>query len=240
MTQAIAFSEQLANQIENMQGQPKREKTRAKILAATAKQLEKVGYDALTVDDIIHEVGMARGTFYIYFENRSFAVEAVMMAYFKALSENRPKVTGHDPFDAIMEFNRYYVANYARNSALVACIEPLCRERQEISQLRQQGNHDWCQSVVRDLEKRCGDAALQTPAAVKTLLIWSMSSLVDELLREMYINKSPHLAELTDNTDQVAELISLVWFRALYAQDVDASKLQWAQSLANVRLLHPD
>ena len=64
-----------------------------------------------------------------------------------------------------------------------------------------------------------------------------MSSLVDELLREMYINKSPHLADLTDNTDQVAELISLVWFRALYAQDVDASKLQWAESLANVRLL---
>ncbi len=237
MTQAIAFSEQLAAQIETMQGQPKREKTRAKILAATAKQLEKVGYDALTVDDIIHEVGMARGTFYIYFESRSFAVEAVMMAYFKALADNRPKVTSPDPFDAIMEFNRYYVANYERNSALAACIEPLCREREEISQLRQQSNHDWCQSVVRDLEKRCGDAALQTPAAVKTLLIWSMSSLVDELLREMFINKSPHLVHLTDNTDQVAELISLVWFRALYAQDVPPEKLQWAQSLSNVRLL---
>lgn len=237
MTQAFRFSEYLNQQAAEMQGRPKREKTRARILAATACQLEKIGYDALTVDDIIKQVGMARGTFYLYFENRSFAAEAVMMAYIDTLWLFRPKGSAEDrPFEKVLEFNRFYVATYAENATLLACLGPLCRERPELEKKRLENNHRWCQSVVKDLQRRCSGAE-QAPMAQKTLLIWSMSAMVDDLLRELYIHQSPHLVELTQSTDQVAELISLVWYRSLYAEDVEAAKLDWTLPLAAIRLL---
>lgn len=237
LTGAIRFSEHLTQQVVNLQGSPKRVVTQAKILAATARQLEAVGYVALTVKGIVTDAGLARGTFYLYFENYTFAAEAVMIAYFKFLAVNRVKTETLDAFDRILQSNQNYVATYARNASLLACIEPLCLDRKKFRKFREQNNHNWCQRVIHDYEARYAEVAKKAPAEVKTLLVWSMSAMVDELLREVYIKKSPHLTKLAKQPEQVAELISLAWFRAFYAQDVPPEKLQWTKSLANIKLL---
>lgn len=240
MVKAIRFSKVLAQQAVDLEGSPKRTVTHARILAATARQLEAVGYTSLTVKDIVTDAKMARGTFYLYFENCSFAAEAVMLAYFNFLSEGRPHIETRDTFDRIFESNLYYVSTYARNAALLACIESLSRERSAFKRFRGKNNHNWCQRVIQDFESHFAEAAKKANTEVKTLLVWSMSAMVDELLREIYISKSPHLRKLVKKPEQVAELISLAWFRAFYAQDVPAGKLKWTKSLASIKFLGSD
>lgn len=240
MVKAIRFSKVLTQQAVDLEGSTKRVVTHARVLAATARQLEAVGYTSLTVKDIVSDAQMARGTFYLYFENCSFAAEAVMIAYFTFLSEGRPHIETCDTFDRILQSNLYYVSTYARNAALLACIEPLSRERSAFKRFREKNNHNWCQRVIQDFESHFAEAAQKANTEVKTLLVWSMSAMVDELLREIYISKSARHKKLAKKPEQVAELISLAWFRAFYAQDVPAGKLKWTKSLTTIKRLGRD
>jgi hypothetical protein len=94
--------------------------------------------------------------------------------------------------------------------------------------------------VIQDFESHFAEAAQKANTEVKTLLVWSMSAMVDELLREIYISKSARHKKLAKKPEQVAELISLAWFRAFYAQDVPAGKLKWTKSLTTIKRLGRD
>jgi AcrR family transcriptional regulator len=108
---------------------PKRTRTRYSILAATAREMEKVGYDGLTIDNIVDEARLARGTFYLYFTNRSDVAAAVIRTYRALVLARRPR-GGRElkAYDAILRMNKYYVATYAWNAPLLAGIETLVRE----------------------------------------------------------------------------------------------------------------
>jgi len=51
-------------------GQERRERTRAKLLAAAAQVLAEHGEQKATIDDFIQAAGVARGTFYNYYQTR--------------------------------------------------------------------------------------------------------------------------------------------------------------------------
>jgi AcrR family transcriptional regulator len=58
-------------------GAQKRARTRAALINAAARVLARLGPDAVSVDDIVTEAGVARGTFYNYFDKTEDIVAAV-------------------------------------------------------------------------------------------------------------------------------------------------------------------
>lgn len=56
-------------------GQERRERTRAKLLAAAAQVLAEHGEKKATIDDFIQAAGVARGTFYNYYQTRGEILE---------------------------------------------------------------------------------------------------------------------------------------------------------------------
>ena len=65
---------------------------RIEIITAASKLFEKNGYEKTPVESIIKEVGIAKGTFYHYFESKKEILEAIvlqigteMAAYFSAI-----------------------------------------------------------------------------------------------------------------------------------------------------------
>ena len=61
-------------------GLAKRERTRASLIAAAYRVLARKEIDAVTIDEIIAEAAMARGTFYNYFQTREEVLTAVATA----------------------------------------------------------------------------------------------------------------------------------------------------------------
>lgn len=53
---------------------------RAEILAAASKCFLKMGYDAVTIRDVVRETGLAAGTFYNYFTDKDTLFKAVLEA----------------------------------------------------------------------------------------------------------------------------------------------------------------
>jgi len=55
-----------------------RAETQARILAAASARFAQQGYHRTSVDDIIQSAGIARGTFYLYFEAKRAVLEALL------------------------------------------------------------------------------------------------------------------------------------------------------------------
>jgi AcrR family transcriptional regulator len=58
-------------------GLAKRERTRSNLIAAAYRVFARKAADAVTIDDIIAEAAVARGTFYNYFQTREEVLDAV-------------------------------------------------------------------------------------------------------------------------------------------------------------------
>lgn len=59
---------------------------RSHILAAARDVFAKRGYHQATIDDIVAETGVARGTFYLYFEDKRAVFSDLMDRFFTALT----------------------------------------------------------------------------------------------------------------------------------------------------------
>jgi AcrR family transcriptional regulator len=60
---------------------------RAAILDAAQKAFVEMGYDAVTVRDIIRQTGLASGTFYNYFEDKAELLHALIEQYIGSLTQ---------------------------------------------------------------------------------------------------------------------------------------------------------
>jgi AcrR family transcriptional regulator len=198
-------------------GKPKRARTRAKILAVTAEEMERVGYEGLTVSGIIEKASIARGTFYLYYANRTEVAQAVFRRYAVLLRYARPRMTRNQTeFESIYNYNSYYVAFYAANAKLLAGREALMRDVPEVAEHRDWVNARWSNIVLRNICKRTNSRTVNMEDPTSILLIRSATAMVDELLREIYVYKSPTLNKLVSGNEQLANLVTLVWYRTIY------------------------
>ncbi|MEQ8928608.1 MAG: helix-turn-helix domain-containing protein [Silicimonas sp.] len=207
---------ELERRSENALDLPKRTRTRYLIVAATAQEMERVGYEGLTINNIVRRARLARGTFYLYFTNRSDAAAAVMRAYRALIRTRRPRGAGRlGRYDAILQMNRFYVLTYSRNATLLAGVESLVRDRPDQARKRDFWNDRWAKAVLSDAKHRCGhEGTIDDSRAL--LAIRAVLGMADELLREAYVYRSPAFADYATDEEAVAEVLSIVWYRAVY------------------------
>ncbi len=229
----FSLTEFLVHHSNNSKGKRKRYRTRAKILMATALEMERVGYENMTVESIVDTVDMARGTFYLYFENRAEAAKAVIRRYEALRRKIRPrKSTAPTIYEKILDYNLYYIGVYARNARLLAGREMLKRELPELNLRRDQLDDRWARVVMRDLHTRncITSEDLKNPATI--LMIRAALSMADDLLREIFVYKSPSMAAFVADEKLVAEAISLAWYRILYGKTPNLNLLEKTRSFA--------
>ena len=71
----------------------KHDERRGEILDAAEKLFHSVGYEGCSVNDILKEVGIAKGTFYHYFKSKEEAMDAVIERNVEIIMERVRKVT---------------------------------------------------------------------------------------------------------------------------------------------------
>lgn len=203
-----------------MQKRRKRVRTRAALLAVAAREIEKVGYDSLTVDHLASAAGIVRGTFYLYFHGRSDIIKAVLRKYWALMRVHRPKGgRSLDLRDSIHRANTYSVMLAARNPRLLEAREILLRADPQVAARMAAVNGAWSEKILRDLVSRgltSQDGANNAFLRLKTRAVINMS---DTLLSD--VNR---LSGWDDNAGSIdLELVIRVmddlWYRSLYSQD---------------------
>jgi AcrR family transcriptional regulator len=198
---------------------PKRHRTRLALLAATAEQMETVGYQKLTIEGIVKSAGLARGTFYLHYKNRSDAAWAVRRSYLGLMRSRRPKFTRrHSTYQKIYGMNLFYLLCCQANAQILSGQDSLMHDRPELSRSRDFLNHRFANIILRDLARQKGLTASELVTSVNILGARFIIGMADEALREIYVKNNPYLHSCATDVAQVAEALSVVWFRALLGE----------------------
>ncbi|HLR13618.1 MAG TPA: helix-turn-helix domain-containing protein [Burkholderiaceae bacterium] len=199
---------------------PKRVRTRCRLIAATASVMEQSGYEGLTVDAIANHAGVARGTFYLYFSDRSDAATAVMRAFSAMMRRYRPRGGSQlTPMASIYRINLFYILSYANNSSLLAGRESLMRDRPELIRYRDAINTHWTRLILKDLCRRFNIPPERCEAPQTHLAVRAAIAMADEFLREIYVYESPGIVKLAQDPRDVALVLTQVWHRAIFGHD---------------------
>lgn len=212
----------LESRLTRLRRRPKRQRTRAQIVAATASQLEKLGYEGLTVDAITEALGIARGTFYLHFRDKSHAATAVVRIYIALRRRFAPRGISTLPVrESIYRSNAYYVAVYSKNAQLLLGRESLIRDREELARIGDRQNAMWTERVIADVCTRYPRKRDTRELTQLELRVRGALAMTDELLREIYLFRSPGLERFRDDEQAVVTAVSDMWYRMVYAEKVE-------------------
>jgi AcrR family transcriptional regulator len=187
--------------------------TSIRLLEAGRAVFDRRGWNAATVDDIIREAGVSRGTFYLYFQNKRDIFEALIKRVIDELYERAaPTHTDLDIFSRLELGNRAFLdvwerhGDLMRNMLQLAAIDPhftaintalrrrfIERTRHAIASHREEG-------ITHDI-----DPAIAANA---------MGSMVESVADRHFTYHEP--VGLQRDVRTLSYELSALWYRAVY------------------------
>ncbi len=205
----------LNNQLlKNQDDLRKGERTRQKLLLATTRLLDEVGYHGLTTANICKAAELSSATFYLYFKNRKEIVLALLSGFSQYLYDQLKLANQENKAnDRIKSVNRAWVHTTSKNSGLLRCLYQMTDEDSEFDDLVNSLNHNWYLSVAKSLNKNN-----DTSNPEHLITAYAMGNMTDELTRNLFTRNNPYLNEafqqLGWEEEQLADFITNIWKKA--------------------------
>jgi AcrR family transcriptional regulator len=200
----------------------KTERTRLRLLAAAADCLERgLEHTQLRVSDVAHGAGIALGTFYRYFEDRPMIVQALMGEFTGFLSERLSSVRGGPPgsADQVRAVTLAYVRLFRANTGLMQCLTGTGPESLPFRDPFHALNREWNGRVAAALAShRRRKRGIAVSARRMLPLAYALGGMIDEFLAQIYLRRDPALAELRDDEEKIADLLTELWWGAAYGE----------------------
>ncbi|WP_162247028.1 TetR/AcrR family transcriptional regulator [Rhodococcus sp. Leaf258] len=136
-------------------GTARGERTRRGLLDAARRVFENIGYIDAGVEDIVKEAGVARGSFYTYFEDklevfRILSAE-VNQAVLEAATAEPTKSLG--PIARLHESNLRYIATYEQHAAMYGLVEQVATIDPEVHTDRTRRRRDHVARVADTIRR---------------------------------------------------------------------------------------
>lgn len=185
-------------------------RSRQRLIDAARRVFERVGYIDATIDDIVTEAGVARGSFYTYFPDKLsiFQVvarnitEAVLAAV--ATESVNPEL---DPIQRLDASNRNYIATYRQNAKIYGLVEQVATIDPVVHTTRLEGRAmqvERIASTIRRWQRRgLADPALE-PDTTAALLV----SMTSNFCYWWLVGGEDH------DDEQAAAALTATWVRA--------------------------
>jgi hypothetical protein len=102
----------------------------------------------------------------------------------------------------------------------------------EVASFRQAWN-----DTVDRWHKRIGRAIRAHPTqsnildADADLLAYCLGAMIDQILRQLFVQQNPHLRQLALDQRHLTEVLSIAWFRATYGRDPTPKQIEACRTL---------
>lgn len=210
---APTFTE-LLSQEANEPGLKKGDRTRRRVLLATAVALAATPFAALNMDQIAKTADVSRAALYQYVGSKDDAVRAVLNNFHSRTLSFPAAVKGaREPLDAIFRTNRYYIDYFAKNAVFMERIRELHQIMPELIAEKQRVNREWAARVMRHAIRHRREPL---PRASLHLRVLALECMIDDVLREIFVIRNPDLVEAAQDMDALAFELSAIWHRVLY------------------------
>lgn len=222
----------MSKKITPMAKSAKGEQARQKLKAAALEVLERVGYHKMRITDVTSEAGVAAGLFYHYFNDLS-SLTLEVLSDFVANSQNvdniEKGVAKGDWYARIYAHNLLVVKTYAAHPGVMRCLFQMADEVPAFSALLRQSfiqQLNWLVSLMPRLFPQAGLSEHQA-----LMVVYTLASSGEVVLRDYFINREPVLTEQALSVEDIAELMSVIFYRGLFLQNPPLQKLHYAKQL---------
>lgn len=217
----------------------KGERTRRRLLDAAQTLLARVGYHDLKVTDVAKEAGVAAGVFYIYFKDKN----ALVLDLLDELSEsNVDAVFGgprsDDPFEAVLAANRAYVNRFVGGGGLNRALAQIVDALPEARRRWQVVNARVAQRIAAGIARRAPGSTPHESARILAAL--ALQAMLDTVLLQTFAYQFPDLEDLRSDPERLAQAMSVLWFRALFAANPRPEQVPLATDFLSFNLESPE
>lgn len=201
-------------------GLPKAARTRLRILAALAGQLNGVQDPAaIRVTDIMAQAGLAHGTFYRYFTDQEAALEELSDGFLLFLNERQAqtKLGAAGSPERIHHSIAVYCRVFRANTGLMRHLMSLDSRGGPSRERFHAFNREWYARAAEAMASRRQAAGGPWAEGLRLLPIaYALGGMVDEFLAQIYIRRDPNLAFLAGDVEASATLLTQAWCYGAY------------------------
>jgi AcrR family transcriptional regulator len=210
--------------------------SRIKLKNALRQLLEQSSYRELRVVDITQQAGVATGLFYHYFADLPSLIEEVLRDYVAEVANTDAVEAGiekGDWYQRIYAYNHMVALSYATRPGLMQNLLQFADETPDFSMLLRNNFIEqlmWLVQLMPHLFERNTQSEHE-----RLMVIYTLAGSAEVLLRDYYINKVDALVEQAFTVEQMAELLSSLFYRGLFLDNPPLEKLSHFKQLSALK-----
>jgi AcrR family transcriptional regulator len=208
---------------------------RAKLKKAALVVMERVGYHKMRIADVTKEAGVAQGLFYHYFKDlKSLTIEVLEDFANPATDVDaiEKDVAPGDWYGRIYAHNHLVVSSYAKRPGVMRCLLQMADEDQEFSKFMRESYRKQLMWQVDVMPKMFPEVGFSEHQAL--MVTYTLAGIGESLLREYFINRSATTRAAGLDVDEITELLTTLFYRALFLENPPAEKLNYTKNLAKM------
>jgi TetR/AcrR family transcriptional regulator, ethionamide resistance regulator len=197
-------------------------RSRDLIKNAARDALNEKGFTRLRVQDVTERAGVANGLFYRYFSDLREVVAEVSSTFFdELLAETSSLSDRSDPYRWIYDNHCIVVESFARNPGILACLFGLAGDYAEFDEIWKRNAHTWNLQVARFLQETAG-----FPPTTAERMGFVLGAMTEGVIYQELIRHTEDLAQLARRPEDIAEVIAVMWYRAIYLENPPTQHLR--------------
>ncbi|MEP4148803.1 MAG: TetR/AcrR family transcriptional regulator [Halioglobus sp.] len=215
------------------------EKARARLMAAALVVLEREGYHKMRIADVTREAGVAQGLFYHYFKDLKSLTVEVLTQFAQATrdpAEIEKDVEPGDWYSRIHAYNLVIVRSYARRPGVMRCLLQLADEDPDFGGMLRNNYREQLMWLVDRMPGLFPNVKFKKSQAL--MVVYSLAGIGEGLIREYFINRSEPLVAADLSVNQFAELMSTMFYRALFLEHPEEKQLKYTRNLTAMAREH--
>lgn len=218
-SRAIKYADHLTAAMASMSFASKGDRTKYRLKIAAARALEEIGYQDVKVSDVCTNADVALGTFYVYYRDKNEIAIEVVLEFVEYLYEMaRQLAGGTGEFDAILHTNRFFVAAYRANPGLMQCHVQLQSQSPEFREIWRPKHLKWIEKIARSIARR-GNYRDSMPGSALAVA-HALEGMVFHYLYSVIVSRNSLIDEEDESrADDLALMLSTLWYRAVYCKD---------------------
>lgn len=208
-------------------------KARARLKQAALRVLEREGYHRMRIADVTREAGVAQGLFYHYFKDlKSLTIEVLtdFAAPAGNVEEIEKDVPRGDWYRRIYAHNHLVVSSYARRPGVMRCLLQMADEDEAFSARLRNSFREQLMWLVELMPRLFPEVEFSPGQAL--MIAYSLAGNSETLLREYFIDRSETLRAANLSVEDLAELMTTMYYRALFLEHPPADQLHYTRNLA--------
>jgi AcrR family transcriptional regulator len=203
-----------------------------KLKLAAMVVLERDGFHKMRIADVTKEAGVAAGLFYHYFSDlKTLTLEVLndFIVRFQDVETIEKDVPKGDWYARMYAHHLLSVSSHAEHPGIMRCMEQMADQDEAFASRWRSSKRQQLQWLAALMPKLFPEVGFSEHQAL--MVVYTLGGTGEGILRDYYINDDVELKKQQLSIEEMAELLTVTFYRGLFLENPPAEKLAYTANL---------